>query len=358
MTDKDDLKKYLLAYAKQELNIRHSSNNFCPFCKNSRSFSIDESFNHFQCFNPSCEWNKKGGDIFDLVEYQTGIIEFKDKISYLTKYIEENQLQPTTPKKEKQSKRKKGIEQDQKENDSLNSSIDKMFLDFKNKDLMNNEAIKKNVFFKRKINEDTLQKYKIGFGKSMIVDSINVLFIPFPESSHFIEWNYNHERNDLPKYFEEGEKEIFNCGIIGRTERPIFVCEGIFDTLSILQEGFEAVCLCSVNQIETFKQYVKEHQPKNNLIILLDNDEAGKEASSSLCAGLWENEIIYLDESKLLPSISSKFKKHFKDINEVICYSEHSQRYLKACLKNAEDYASKEFERLYSKRFRRKANKK
>ena len=152
----------------------------------------------------------------------------------------------------------------------------------------------------------------------------------------------------MPKYFEMGKKEIYNQNIIGKPSRPIFVCEGIFDTLTILQAGFEAVCLCSTQGINTFIEYLKENKPQNNLILLLDDDSEGQEATKKLIDELKAIDIIY-NKNPLLKKLSEALKHNFKDINEIISYSGKTIPLLNAYLKKAEEYASESYFKLFEK---------
>ncbi len=361
--EKENLKSYLLAYARKELNHYSNYNFECPCCKKPRSFSIDQKqgFKKFKCFNKECELNNKtknkNYDIFDLVEIITGLADFKDKLSYLEEYIQKNDLKPIEAKITiPTSRNKPSLKASQEEENSIPeveecSSVMKEWFNQRNEDLMSNEAIMNQLRF-RGFQDDFIKEMNFGYLPPVQNKNYGEIIIPFIKSSHFIKWNYNHDKNKQSKYIETGNKEIFNCGIIGRSERPIFVCEGIFDTMALLQEGFESVCLCSADSVDLFIRYIKKHKPTSNLIILLDNDEVGIRASNDLIGKLWEEKIIFLKNQTLIPNIAKLYKKPFKDINEIYSYSEKSKRTLIKYLNNSEELASKEFERLYSKMLR------
>lgn len=314
MTDKEDLKPYFLAYAKSSLkkSKNDKSKYYCPLCEK-ESLSISKKLERFSCFNPSCEWNankerrEKGGDIFDLIEIQTGINDFQDKISYLENYIKKHKL------KKDSSLIAGNCKQDQNEEQEFKK------LDFEslNRNFLKSEKAIQQIHF-RKINDETIKRIKFGFGKSTILKNRNVIFIPFPESDYFIEWNYNSDLNKLSKYLNpKGRDKIpFNYGIIGRTTKPVFICEGVFDSLIIQQSGFEAVAICG-SGFSFLLDYIKDHKPKNNLILLFDNDTAGTEFKKQFIEVLKAEKISFFN-SNIMEYMTTRIhsKNAIKDPNE------------------------------------------
>ena len=78
-----------------------------------------------------------------------------------------------------------------------------------------------------------------------------------------------------------GRQHIFNIDIIGKTEKPVFIVEGEFDALSIMEAGGEAIALSSTAHADLVA-YLKDCKPKQPCIIALDTDNAGKKASREL----------------------------------------------------------------------------
>lgn len=95
-------------------------------------------------------------------------------------------------------------------------------------------------------------------------------------------------RPDVKDYakMKEGAAEPFNTRALYQTERPVFITEGEFDALSIIEAGGEAVALGSTSNIKKLLERLKIRPTPNTLILCLDNDEAGKKATLELSEGL------------------------------------------------------------------------
>ena len=117
----------------------------------------------------------------------------------------------------------------------------------------------------------------------------NALVIPITKHSVVI-------RNTAPtedledkknhRYRKLGEASLFGADMIARAkaeDRPLFICEGELDALSIISVGGYAVGLGSANDTELFLNKAKAEKDKLPLIILaLDNDDMGKTAEAQL----------------------------------------------------------------------------
>ncbi len=342
MIDKDYLKAYISSYAKSSLKQSPDDKTkyFCPIC-NKPTLSISKKINRFKCFNPSCVFTtdtQTNGDIFDLVEIQTGLTDFQDKISYLESYIKDKKLK-VIPSNLSQ------IEQDQNKDKDQEKKIPILDFNKLNQDFLSSERALNQIKF-RKMNDETIKRIKFGYGKSTILKNKKVIFIPFPEDNYFMEWNFNFDVNKLPKYLNptERKKIPFNYGIIGKTEKPIFIVEGIFDCLSLLQEGFESVAICG-SGISFILNYIKDHRPKNNIILLFDKDNAGTSFKNDFIAFLIENKIIYF-EAKIIQYMESKLTRtKIKDPNEA--YKIKPEMFI-SLLRTTENNANKYFN-LYNK---------
>lgn len=84
-----------------------------------------------------------------------------------------------------------------------------------------------------------------------------------------------------------GTIELFNKSVLLQTETPVFIVEGEFDAMSIYEAGGQAVGLCSIANKGKLLDLVKKNLPNvPPLIISLDNDDKGKEATSKLAGEL------------------------------------------------------------------------
>lgn len=96
----------------------------------------------------------------------------------------------------------------------------------------------------------------------------------------------------------EGGKGLFNKGAlwnIRNTEKGhfIFITEGIFDALSVISVGGEAVALNGTGNAKKLLEELKTNRPCAILILSLDNDKAGQDTTKILESGLQELNITY-----------------------------------------------------------------
>lgn len=79
---------------------------------------------------------------------------------------------------------------------------------------------------------------------------------------------------------------IFNEHYIKEnTPAVIFICEGIYDALSVEEAGGCSIALMSTAH-RRFLSLCKKYKPKTKFIICLDNDKAGEKALKVICEGL------------------------------------------------------------------------
>lgn len=161
----------------------------------------------------------------------------------------------------------------------------------------------------RGISNETATRFYIGYDKQSG-------FIVIPVSEHFyIARNTYHNANKRYNNPAGAKIDIFNAnfekesGLYNSNGNPVFIVEGIFDALSIIEAGGEAVALNSTANTKKLIQKLKEHGTKNTLILCLDNDEAGKKATAELT-----KELSALNVSFVVENICGKYK----DPNEAL----------------------------------------
>lgn len=81
---------------------------------------------------------------------------------------------------------------------------------------------------------------------------------------------------------------------------PLFVCEGVLDALSIIECGSEAVALGSAANYRLFCAAVDRYGVSCPVVLLLDSDDAGKNAAAKLSQALSEKNVPTYDGSELL----------------------------------------------------------
>ena len=96
------------------------------------------------------------------------------------------------------------------------------------------------------------------------------------------------------KYRKHGAAVLFNGQALEtETEKPIFVCEGILDALSIIQCGGAAVALGSAVNYPLLLKALEKVSPAMPLVLLLDEDETGRHNAEKLAAELDKRKIPY-----------------------------------------------------------------
>lgn len=86
----------------------------------------------------------------------------------------------------------------------------------------------------------------------------------------------------------------------GNGGQPVFVCEGIIDALSVMECGGAAVALGSAANRGLLLAELKKHGTSVPLVLLPDNDEAGKTALARLSEELTAAGIAFTDGSEAL----------------------------------------------------------
>lgn len=101
---------------------------------------------------------------------------------------------------------------------------------------------------------------------------------------------------------------IFNeRALFAQGAQEIFVTEGAFDALSVIEAGASAIALNSAANADTLIKQLEQRRTTATLILCLDNDERGKKATETIRAGLQRLNIGY---------ITANISAEYKDPNE------------------------------------------
>ena len=148
----------------------------------------------------------------------------------------------------------------------------------------------------RGLTKQTVDEFGLGFDPSFNrgigKDRWQALIIPTGPSSYVArntDLNASHD-NRIRK---SGSSSIFNIEALNKDE-PVFVVEGEIDALSIIEAGGTALALGSVVNAHKLLDYLDTHPEKSSrcfLLISLDNDKQGEEASEKLIDALNERKI-------------------------------------------------------------------
>jgi len=91
-----------------------------------------------------------------------------------------------------------------------------------------------------------------------------------------------------PKMHETGggSMGMFNMQALHSGADVVFICEGVFDALAVIECGGQAVALNSTAMSEHFLQELEAEPTAAALAVFLDNDESGREAAHKIGQGL------------------------------------------------------------------------
>lgn len=104
-------------------------------------------------------------------------------------------------------------------------------------------------------------------------------------------------RADIDKKYAKlnvkgGTPSLFNTEVFKSKQDYIFVVEGAFDALSLVELGHPAIALNSTSNTKLLLQVVDKHETaKTAYILLLDNDEAGQKVQKELLTELQKRNI-------------------------------------------------------------------
>ncbi|MFL2681349.1 MAG: DNA primase [Candidatus Actinomarina sp.] len=270
----------------------------CPFHgEKTASMSFTDEENLFHCFG--C---KEGGDIFkyvqliNSVEFQESVEIVADKYAFSLKYTDSK------------------FESDQKNLIKIMKTISGYFIENLNK---TNSTKPKQYLNSRKINENEIQKFKLGFAEydekvfykfcndnqidKQILKSLGLLSekqnLLFRDRIMFPITNFRNEvvayggraLNDYgPKYLNSAESQIYkknrtlffteNFLKSVKNNNEIIIVEGYFDVLAFNLLGYSNVASPSgtaltIQQLEQLSKY------STNITLAFDNDKAGVSAT-------------------------------------------------------------------------------
>lgn len=179
----------------------------------------------------------------------------------------------------------------------------------------------------RGISPATAAAYNLGYDSAWISPTVvrnqqakGSDWKPDPTARIIMPVNRNHYvaraiSPDTPKEFSKmnetggGSTGIFNARAVYGEQEAVFVTEGIFDALSIIETGAAAVALNSTSNSDLFIKQLEQEQTPATLVLCLDNDEPGKKAAAVLKQGLTRLNISY---------VTADICGKYKDPNEAL----------------------------------------
>lgn len=131
-------------------------------------------------------------------------------------------------------------------------------------------------------------------------------------------YRYINSKGESPDFFNA--KTLYAQDV-----REIFITEGAFDALSIIEAGGNALALNSTSNAGKLLRQLEKRRTEATVILCLDNDKPGREATKTLSEGL----------SRLnIPYIEADICNGYKDPNEAL---QHNPEEFKAAVANARE---------------------
>lgn len=269
----------------------------CPLCKSGTgksktgAFSIDKDKATWKCF--SCN---EGGDIFDLVGKVNNLPNFNEQFN---KLVEEFNLEVTT------------IKPKEKTNSLEDKPVDYMeYYKRVSQDIEKTDC-------HRGISLNTLKRFMVGYEENWVnpkapgTPATPRLIIPTSRTSYLA--RRTDGKDDNYRAIKVGKVHFLNIKSLSNNEEPTFIVEGELDALSIIDLGFNAVALGSINYVRKFIEELGNiENVKTPFIITFDtecNDNINKQ-EKELLKGLQTNG--YRAE------LQSLFYASYKDANEYL----------------------------------------
>lgn len=114
-------------------------------------------------------------------------------------------------------------------------------------------------------------------------------------STHYVARDINPKADKKFSKMNEGKPSIFNLNAVyDNAKEAVFVTEGYFDALSIIEAGANAIALNSTSNASNFIDLLQSKRTQTTLILCLDNDGAGTKATETLKQGLKRLNISYV----------------------------------------------------------------
>lgn len=318
-TKKILLRENLKSYVESITRKSKGTNMYvCPLCGSGSgkhgtgAFSIKDGVS-WKCF--SCN---ESGDIFDLIGKVHGIQDYSEQMKKANELFGESTVNKS--------------ENNEHTHISIHTQDEEA--DYSNFFLQANKDIEKTDYWKKRgLSKDTVNRFKLGYveewrhPKAPTAPTTPRLIIPTSKGSYLA----RDTRADIPEeqkpYSKSkvGSIQLFNKRALKEAEKPVFIVEGELDALSIIEVGGEAVALGSTTNTKALAELLKVQKPSKPLIIALDNDKAGQNASEELADSLKELGISfyrlnpygeYKDANEALLQDREAFKRAIAEIPE------------------------------------------
>jgi len=319
---KETLKTFLKEYVERVTSKSKGDMYVCPLCgsgthtNGTGAFSITKDGLSWKCF--SCG---KGGDIFDLYGALNHTTDYDEQLLGLCELFNISIDSKGYKKTVKPVKQVKPVMNEHYKHSEV--LVDQDLTDFF---LEAHKHISETDYpQKRGLSKKVIDQFNLGYvaewrhPKAPPTSPTSPrLIIPITRYSYLardtreIEDIPVEQRSYIKSKVKTTQNEIswtFNADALKNAKSPIFVVEGEIDAMSIIEVGGEAVALGSISYIRSFLKLLETNKPSQPLVLALDNDQKGEEATQELMNGLKELNI---------PFFRYNPAGEYKDANEAL----------------------------------------
>lgn len=169
--------------------------------------------------------------------------------------------------------------------------------------LCHSRADETSYFKSRHISRESIDRFNLGYDPHCTESTGQFAWkaVIIPTSSETYEIRNtavgpNSSEKSAYKYRKHGPNRIFNLSALHEdNNRPVFVCEGAIDAISVIQCGAQAIGLGSANNYPALLNELSKFQSSKPIILLLDSDDAGKLSTEALKKELEKLGLPYLE---------------------------------------------------------------
>lgn len=298
---RDQAKEEIRSRIKCTEYLRRSKkgNYICPSCRSGENAHQTGAVKYYAQTNTFyCHACGKGGDIFDLVQLTTGkgfADAFNILVDELGLVIDSNPGRPATQDRPRQT-----VPQEAKEEPQADYTA--YYQECADRLKKSEEAIA--YLTRRKVLNSALY---YGFGFDPAADPAKApgaeadarklhpcprIIIPCGKSFYV---GRRIDGDNFKAINAPGKISFFNGEMLYTQEvQEVFITEGAFDALSIIEAGGAALGLNSTAQTAELVRRLEERKPSATLILALDNDNPGRKATAALAEDLTRLKIPYI----------------------------------------------------------------
>lgn len=317
--ERDEIRRQIIGRSKEHFTVDKSGKGYiCPVCgsgNGDKGTGITENpkkANHFTCWR-GCY---SDADIFQIIGLEYGLTGFADQftkaceifgysVDYGGKGTQKVSTLTLKPKQREYRNDTSSTATQTGKTEDFTSFYEESSRHITETD------------YHRGISLQTLKRFGVGYvpewrhpkAPSSVPTSPRLII---PNSNGYLARDTRKELTDEQRKYAKqrvGHVGLFNADALKQSDSPIWIMEGEFDALSIIDAGGQAMALCSTTNAGKLIDAVKAKSPTVPLILALDNDEAGEEAGTKIAEALQPlNFFLYRNS---LP-------KPYKDANEYL----------------------------------------